>query len=61
MKEKQSKKPLAHEQGGFNPSVPKKPADKTQVGPLPTDNPRHKSPELKSEIDRSKSSKHRSE
>jgi hypothetical protein len=61
MKEKQSKKPLAHEQGGFNPSVPKKPAGKTQVGPLPTDDPHHKSPELKSEIDRSKSSKHRSE
>ena len=35
MKQKQSKKPLAHEQGGFNPSVPKKPADKTQVGPFP--------------------------
>ena len=47
MKEKQSKEPLAHE--------------KTQVGPLPTDDPHHKSPELKSDIDRSKSSKHRSE
>jgi hypothetical protein len=56
MKEKQSKEPL-----GFNPSVPKKPADKTQVGPLPAEDPHHKSPELKSEIDRSKSSQHRSE
>ena len=60
MKEKQSKKPLAHEQRGFNPSAPKKPADKIQVGPLPTDDPHHNS-QAEIRDDRSKSSKHRSE
>lgn len=60
MKEKHSKKALAHEQGGFNPAVPK-PADKTQVGPLPTHDPNHKLPELKAKGDRPKPSKHQSE
>jgi hypothetical protein len=61
VKEKQVKKPLAHEQGGFNPAVPKKPRHKTQVGPLPTDDPNHKAPDRKSEGVHPKSSKQRPE
>jgi hypothetical protein len=61
MKEKQTKKPLAYEQGGFNPAVPAKPSHKTQVGPLPTDDPDHKTPERKSEGVHPKPSKHRPE
>jgi hypothetical protein len=58
MKEEQTKKPLAHEQGGFNPAVPKRPSRKTQVGPLPTADPDHKAPERKSESAHLKPSKH---
>jgi len=61
MNEKQTKKPLAHEQGGFNPAVPTKPSHKPQVGPPPTDDPNHKTPDRKSEGVHSKPSKHRPE
>jgi hypothetical protein len=52
---KQSKKPLAHEQGGFQPAVPEQRKKRSQVGPMPTCDPDDKSAELKPEIERSKS------
>jgi hypothetical protein len=49
----QNKKPLAHDQGGFNPSVPERETT-TQVGPLPTSDPRHERSETKSQIEQPK-------
>jgi hypothetical protein len=42
----------AHEVGGFNPERHEE-KSKTQVGPAPTDDPRHKAtPDLKNKIDK---------